>query len=76
MKDLSQGIGGRTISFSCRSRWAYTAFKSKVSLWFFGQQNHVLDKYLYLICNPLKIKNIIIIIITIIIIIITGCPGV
>ena len=56
MKDLSQGIGGRTISFSCGSLWAYTAFKPKVSLWFYVQEDHMLDKYLYLIWNPLKIK--------------------
>ena len=56
MKDLSHGIGGRTISFSCRSLWAYTAFKPKVSLWFYVQEDHMLDKYLYLIWNPLKIK--------------------
>ena len=56
MKDLSQGIGGRTVSFSCGSLWAYPAFKPKISLWFYVQEDHILDKYLYLICNPLKIK--------------------
>ena len=56
MKDVSHGIGGRTISFSCGSLWAYTAFKPNVSLWFYVQEDHMLDKYLYLIWNPLKIK--------------------
>ena len=56
MEDLSQGIGGRTISFSCGSLWAYTVFKPKVSLWFYVQGDHMLVRYLYLICNPLKIK--------------------
>ena len=56
MKDLSQGIGGKTISFSCESLWAYTAFRLNVSLWFNVQEDRMLDKYLYLICNPLKIK--------------------
>ena len=56
MKDLSQGIGGRTISFSCGTLWAYTAFKPKISLWFYVKDDHMLDKYVHLICNHLKIK--------------------
>ena len=65
MKDVSQGIGGRTISFSCGSLWAYTAFKPNVSLWFYVQEDHILDKYLYLIWKASENKDILIII--------TGC---